>query len=308
MGTIANLTKPFNDIANYGFNMAFDSCECHVEQVSDFLLVRKVNGYLEHDVYRHAEKSSGITSMSIFLDGHGSLELGLQKRLAILPSMLVMTQGASCSFNLLAGTRVHLLEILFDSHALFRQGFDLSKIDQGFFFYGTVKDGLASIVTELPSHSESIVKQIMQTETAALLGKLKLQAKALELLSESICCKYSDLNSEHEHYGEDIEKKKINKATKIIEEKYYEPLTIRALSREVGLNEKKLKDGFREFLGTTVHTYIENVRLNVARELLGKGKRITDTAIEVGYSSPSHFAKRFHKNFGQTPKSWQMMI
>lgn len=296
--------RRFNDNADYTVDPSYDEYQSHSEQVSDFLLIRRMNCHLEEDICGYVE-STGITCMSIFLDANGSLEFDDRNQLAILPNTIVITQGPFCAFNLPMGNNLNLLECLFDTKALLQQGFDLLKTEKGIFSDRIVQGNSISVSKPLSPNSIDIIHSIMQCQTNNLTGKLRLQAKTLELLSENM---HSYAQPKADRIAENTDRKKINQATKIISQQYYKPLTIKTLSKAVGLNEKKLKDGFREILGTTVHTYIENVRLNTARNLLENGKRITEIAHEVGYSSPSHFAKRFQKNFGKTPKNWQMTI
>ncbi|MBJ7538955.1 helix-turn-helix transcriptional regulator [Marinomonas transparens] len=296
--------RRLSDDANYTIDPSFDKFQCRSEQVSDFLLIRRMNCRLEENLCGYVE-GTGVTCMSIFINAHGSLEFDSQHRLAIEPNTIMITQGSFCAFELRMGTQLNLLEFLFDTRVLLQQGFDLFKAESDVFAGRISKDNSISVSKTLSPHSIELVNSIIQCKTEDITGKLRLQAKALELLSENM---RSNNTPKKARIIESIDQSKITKATEIIEQSYNEPLTIKALSKAVGLNEKKLKDGFREILGTTVHNYIENVRLHTARNLLEEGKKITETALEVGYASPSHFAKRFQKNFGQTPKSWQMTM
>ncbi|MBX2809549.1 MAG: AraC family transcriptional regulator [Cellvibrionaceae bacterium] len=156
---------------------------------------------------------------------------------------------------------------------------------------------------KISPHSVNIINTILQCKAKDISSKLLIQAKALELLSENLLCTHYPKRQTVQHK---IHTTKIHQAADFIKKNYHLSLTIHSISREVGLNEKKLKDGFREILSTTVHNHLEHTRLCNARQRLEEGKKITDIAFEVGYSSPSHFAKRFYKHFGKTPKNWQM--
>jgi AraC-like DNA-binding protein len=70
-----------------------------------------------------------------------------------------------------------------------------------------------------------------------------------------------------------------------------------------GLNEFKLKKGFKETFNQTVFEYLSDVRLETARnDLLNTGKSVTEIACELGYSSLQHFSAAFSKKFGVSPK------
>jgi AraC family transcriptional activator of pyochelin receptor len=81
------------------------------------------------------------------------------------------------------------------------------------------------------------------------------------------------------------------------------PPSLSELSRVVGINEYKLKRGFKEVFKTTVFGYLANHRLDNARQvLLESRKTISEIAYETGYSSPQHFSTAFRKKFGVSPR------
>ncbi|NAN54073.1 AraC family transcriptional regulator [Pseudomonas protegens] len=75
------------------------------------------------------------------------------------------------------------------------------------------------------------------------------------------------------------------------------------LSRQVGLNPRKLTAGFRQVFGTSVYAYLQEQRLGEAYRLLASGEtNVSSAAYRVGYS-PAHFSTAFRKRFGVSPKS-----
>ncbi|MCH6257095.1 AraC family transcriptional regulator [Puniceicoccaceae bacterium K14] len=94
----------------------------------------------------------------------------------------------------------------------------------------------------------------------------------------------------------------LNAAKQILENRLSEPHSLSALSREVHLNEFKLKKGFRERFNNTVFGYLRQKRMERARELLDNGaSSIIEVANAVGYSNASHFARAFKEAFGSNP-------
>jgi AraC-like DNA-binding protein len=80
------------------------------------------------------------------------------------------------------------------------------------------------------------------------------------------------------------------------------PPTLPELSRLAGINEFKLKKGFKETFGQPVFAWLADVRLETARnELMKRSKPITEIAFELGYSSPQHFSTAFKRKFGVPP-------
>jgi len=80
------------------------------------------------------------------------------------------------------------------------------------------------------------------------------------------------------------------------------PPSLTELSRIAGINEFKLKRGFKETFSQTVFEYLSDVRLEIAKnDLLERKKSITEIAFELGYSSLQHFSSAFKKKFGVSP-------
>ncbi|MCR9154559.1 MAG: helix-turn-helix transcriptional regulator [Croceimicrobium sp.] len=100
---------------------------------------------------------------------------------------------------------------------------------------------------------------------------------------------------------------KIRLAKKILIEKMTDPPTIPQLAKEIGLNEYRLKEGFKNIYGTTVFKYLSDYRMDVARHILEDGKvKVNEAAYQIGYTNPSHFIAAFRKKFGVTPKKYLM--
>lgn len=80
------------------------------------------------------------------------------------------------------------------------------------------------------------------------------------------------------------------------------PPTLQSLASIAGINEFKLKHGFKELFNQPVFTYLANIRLEMAqRALREKKKTITQIAFELGYASLQHFSKAFKDKFGVSP-------
>ena len=81
------------------------------------------------------------------------------------------------------------------------------------------------------------------------------------------------------------------------------------LASEIGLNLKKLKEGFKKIYGDTVYGYLLDYKMNEARSMLNTKKyNINEISIKLGYSTSSHFIAAFKKKFGTTPKKYLMSV
>jgi DNA-binding response OmpR family regulator len=78
------------------------------------------------------------------------------------------------------------------------------------------------------------------------------------------------------------------------------------LARELGTNERKLTDIFRQRVGMTVFDYFSELRLETARHLLeGSGMRIQAIAGHVGYRNAGDFTRAYRRRYGLSPREYR---
>lgn len=132
--------------------------------------------------------------------------------------------------------------------------------------------------------------------------QLYLEAKGLELLS--ILVGELEVASEASRpFGRrDVER--LERARCVLITRMETPPRLGDLARQVGLNELKLKQGFRSLYGTSVYGYLRGQRMETARRLLGERElSVTEVALRVGYANPSKFAAAFRRHFGVAPSA-----
>ena len=96
----------------------------------------------------------------------------------------------------------------------------------------------------------------------------------------------------------------IYEARDYLTQHYRNPPKIPELARMVGLNQTKLKAGFREVTKLTIYSYITKCRMERAADLLLNGNYgIAEVAYEVGYDYPANFTSAFKKFYGKLPRS-----
>lgn len=98
----------------------------------------------------------------------------------------------------------------------------------------------------------------------------------------------------------DIEK--LHHAKSLIREYLPEWATPEVICRKTGLNELKLKVGFRHLFNTSPYEYYRELKLKEAKKLLLEGKEsITSIAYLSGYKHVSSFSREFKKLFHYEP-------
>lgn len=84
------------------------------------------------------------------------------------------------------------------------------------------------------------------------------------------------------------------------------PLTIKALADALAVSQRTLTRRFNAALGMQSLTYLQNLRIEAAKQLM----EITDLNIEtligeVGYSDTSSFTRLFHERTKMTPTAYR---
>jgi AraC family transcriptional activator of pyochelin receptor len=147
------------------------------------------------------------------------------------------------------------------------------------------------------------IKNIVQCKYEPGLKKMFFFSKCIELLvlqseafgrsteSKKLICKT------------DYDKERILFARNYLIQNADMPPSLSELAMISGINEFKLKAGFKELFNNTVFGYLSDYRLEEAKNELTVGqKTATEIAFELGYSSLQHFSTAFKKKFGVSPK------
>lgn len=78
--------------------------------------------------------------------------------------------------------------------------------------------------------------------------------------------------------------------------------SLEELARACGLNTFKLKQGFKQLFGSSVHALYQQERMRKAWQLITSGQlSISEAGYVVGYTNLSHFSVAFRKEFGVLP-------
>jgi two-component system response regulator YesN len=95
-------------------------------------------------------------------------------------------------------------------------------------------------------------------------------------------------------------------AVAIIEREYARDLELDDVARRVATSRRQLQRAFAESGETSFRSYLGEVRMRRARELLADGNiPVRDVARRVGYRQPAQFAKAFRRRFGAPPSRFR---
>lgn len=150
-----------------------------------------------------------------------------------------------------------------------------------------------------------VLQQILYCPYRDSVRQLYLESKAIELLALQFACLETDLFSPQQASLKKSDRDRIHQAKQILIDNLKNPPSLKDLSQQVGLNDFKLKRGFREVFGQSAFKYLRDYRLEQARQLLAKGEmNVTEASLRVGFESRSYFAIAFRNKFGVNPKQY----
>lgn len=159
--------------------------------------------------------------------------------------------------------------------------------------------GERSLALTLPLHRA--IQQVLDCRLPAPLKKLYLHAKALEILA--LQAEAFAQARPPRHVRTEYDQERLLFARDYLIQHLHLPPSLPELARIAGLNEFKLKNGFKELFGQPVFAYLAEYRLLEAQAQLIEGRKTaSELAFELGYSSLQHFSAAFKKKFGVSPR------
>lgn len=91
---------------------------------------------------------------------------------------------------------------------------------------------------------------------------------------------------------------------RFIDENLDQHFEIEQLCRVACMSRSKLYEHFKRVMGCGTMEYVQQRRLERARDWIAAGRGITEVCYAVGYVNPSHFTRRFHQQYGMSPREF----
>lgn len=177
-------------------------------------------------------------------------------------------------------------------------------------FLEKTDNGMAGMLGKhhgLLTHDMSnIIRHILRCQFSGDIRNIYLQAKVLELLVLALDQIANGTREKTEIVLRPYDIEKIREAHDYLLRNMDNPCTLIELSHKVGINDFKLKKGFKQVYGTTVYEFLLDARMEKARVLLLE----TDTsaheiAFITGYKNLSSFITAFKKKMGCSPGTFR---
>lgn len=155
----------------------------------------------------------------------------------------------------------------------------------------------------------SLLFDLLHCTLSGYSKRLYIEAKIIELLAVQID-QYEQFRIEPAHpklKSDEVEK--MYQIQQIICGNLDKTFSLRELSKQVGTNEYNLKKHFKQIFGSTVFGYIQDFRMQKAKEMLAEGDRkVADVGRQLGYKHATHFTTAFKKHFGFLPNKIKAIL
>ena len=107
-------------------------------------------------------------------------------------------------------------------------------------------------------------------------------------------------NAGHPHY------ESIRRSIDFMHKNLASTCTIAALAKISGLGERRFRQVFQEITGMQPKRYLDEIRMDLAEELLTKtSMKLLEISDRLGYSSAYHFSRAFKKHCGVSPSVYR---
>ena len=151
-------------------------------------------------------------------------------------------------------------------------------------------------------HTIMLLDQIYNCPYHGVLRKIFLESKSMELIVRQLWEITQAPLIKKNRQLTPIDISRIHDAKEMLIGDFKNPPSLKELAKRAGLNDTKLKQGFRQVFGITAYECFRRHRINKAREMLREGKfNVDEVSYLLGFHDTPHFINRFRNYFGTTP-------
>ena len=131
-------------------------------------------------------------------------------------------------------------------------------------------------------------------------GHLAATGKAYELMARLLAG-----NEDNIQKLKSVSVEYADAAIQYIKNHFNEDITVQSIADHIGIGRSYLSVIFSRHTSMPPVEYLVRYRVDQAGKMLKQGLSVTDTAINCGFNSPSHFSVQFKKITGRTPAEFR---
>lgn len=298
---LKNPTLPFNEIiigkAAFG-QMAFRKYE------GEGFTIWYSNYLIRHDTEIKGSADIPVLELHIQFANQFSIDWDSIGKTELLPHQfnLTYTPFVNNWAKFQAGKDCHTFDVHFTKKYLQQLAPSFPMLSN---FLEQVEKGqpanLSSIDHFLSPTMIILVNQLLNCSFKKDLAKFYIEAKVMELLITALDhVSGANILAPIKLSTYDIER--LHEAREILLSDFENKISLLQLAHKVGINDFKLKKGFKFLFGTTVFDYQQSAKMERAlTELKETNKPVEEIAYAVGYEFVSNFNVAFKKYFGFAP-------
>lgn len=205
-----------------------------------------------------------------------------------------------------ADVRHHMLEVRLSPQELLHYAADLTEEQKMQSWLQRYKGNIDNYPNTPEIHR--CVSDMLNCTYNGALKRLYMESKSMELIALFGEVEGHQVLNEKSFLSRD-DMANLEYARELVIRHFEQPLSIQELSRKVGINEFKLKKGFRERFGMTVFELVRKQRMEMALYYMEVQRmNVGEAAVSVGYSNVSNFATAFRKIYGYNPSEHLKML
>ena len=198
----------------------------------------------------------------------------------------LIKEGTSCSY----------VTVLFElDSAEDHFGFLLDKV-----FPYTKK--IHTLIKTFVNESSSLVPY-MDSLLLCLFQEIIIRLLQSEFLKEEHDKK--PLTEARQHYHDEL----LEKILSYIDETIYEPITVGEICQKFSMSRSSLQILFNENLNQTPKKYINELKLEKSRQMIGEGRyTISEIALMLGFNSIHYFSRAFTQKYNMAPTEYSKTL
>lgn len=193
---------------------------------------------------------------------------------------------------------IHLPSDFFDQQSKHNPEFSifsslLNKANKGVAFSGETKSKVGKLLEGL-SNQNSYNRLIKLLELLGILAR----SEEYELLNAKAIKTDKTLKAQQ----------RIQKVFHWVEEHYSKEIKVEQVAKEVNLSPIAFSRWFKQETGETFINYVNDQRIYHSKNLLLKGRNVSESCFSCGFNNLSYFNRVFKKRVGCSPKDYRTFI
>lgn len=166
---------------------------------------------------------------------------------------------------------------------------------------------------EVSGEKDTVLSMLLQQLREELTTRHRPSALFVQGIAQSLAVHlvrtYTDPNAKGRDQRGGLPAFKLRRVIDLLETHLDKEFSLDRLAREVGVSEFHFCRLFKKTTGFAPSRYFIRMRMERARRLLREtNKSVIEVGLDVGYSSPSHFAQIFRREVGVVPTHYRGRI